>query len=82
MKNEDKSVSKTPPSLWVEKYKPVSLGKIVGQAGAASCAKKLLNWLKGWEANQGGPKETRKKGAWKGGKIDDPTGASLRFETE
>ena len=44
---------RTPPSLWVEKYKPASMGKIVGQNGAASCAKKLFNWLEAWEKNQG-----------------------------
>ena len=48
---------KTPPQLWVEKYKPQTLGKIVGQSGAASCAKKLLNWLRDWQKNQGCSKE-------------------------
>lgn len=68
----------TPPELWVEKYKPKNLGKIVGQNGAASCAKKLLNWLRDWEKNQGVPKDQRPKPKWTGAKLDDPTGASLR----
>ena len=71
-------VEKTPPALWVEKYKPASMGKIVGQGGAASCAKKLYNWLQAWEKNQGCPKDQRPKAGWKGGKPDDPTGASCR----
>ena len=52
---------KTPPALWVEKYKPASMNKIVGQTGAQSCAKKLFNWLTNWESNQGCPIESRKK---------------------
>ena len=68
----------TPPELWVEKYKPKNLGKIVGQNGGASCAKKLLNWLRDWEKNQGVPKDQRPKPKWTGAKLDDPTGASLR----
>ena len=36
------------------------------------CEKTWIGWRA--EANQGGPKETEKKGAWKGGKLDDPTG--------
>ena len=45
-----------PPQLWVDKYKPVTLSKIVGQSGAASCSKKLLNWLRDWQKHQGVPK--------------------------
>ena len=68
----------TPPELWVEKYKPKNLAKIVGQNGAASCAKKLLNWLRDWEKHQGVPKDQRPKPKWTGAKLDDPTGASHR----
>ena len=67
-----------PPALWVEKYKPASMNKIVGQTGAQSCAKKLFNWLSNWETNQGGSKESRKKAKWSGGKLDDPSGGSAR----
>lgn len=34
--------------LWVEKYKPKSMNKIIGQIGEKSNANKLLNWLKNW----------------------------------
>ena len=75
---EESKPNLTPPELWVEKYKPKNLGKIVGQSGGASCAKKLLNWLRDWEKNQGVPKDQRPKPKWTGAKLDDPTGASLR----
>ena len=75
---EESKPNLTPPELWVEKYKPKNLGKIVGQNGGASCAKKLLNWLRDWEKNQGVPKDQRPKPKWTGAKLDDPTGASLR----
>lgn len=34
--------------LWVDKYKPKAMSKIIGQAGEKSNANKLLNWLKNW----------------------------------
>ena len=34
--------------LWVEKYKPKSMNKIIGQLGEKSNANKLLNWLRNW----------------------------------
>ena len=69
---------KTPPSMWVEKYKPQEFKKIVGQSGGASCANKLLSWLKNWQNNQGVPKDQRPKPKWTGKGMDDPTGASFR----
>ena len=52
---------KTPPAMWVEKYKPKEFKKIVGQNGAASCANKLLTWLKNWHTHQACPKDQRPK---------------------
>ena len=34
--------------LWVDKYKPQTMNKIIGQLGEKSNANKLLNWLKNW----------------------------------
>jgi hypothetical protein len=34
--------------LWVEKYKPKLMTKIIGQGTEKSNANKLLNWLKNW----------------------------------
>lgn len=34
--------------LWVDKYKPKTMNKIIGQLGEKSNANKLLNWLKNW----------------------------------
>ena len=68
----------TPPSQWVDKYKPAEFKKIVGQTGAASCANKLMAWLKNWEKNQNCPKDQRPKPKWTGKGLDDPTGASFR----
>ena len=34
--------------LWVDKYKPKAMNKIIGQLGEKSNANKLLNWLKNW----------------------------------
>ena len=34
--------------LWVEKYKPKSINKVIGQTDPKSNANKLLNWPKNW----------------------------------
>ena len=68
----------TPPKMWVEKYKPAGFNKIVGQAGAASCANKLMTWMKNWEKYQSCPKDQRPKPVWTGKGLADPTGASFR----
>ena len=38
--------------LWVDKYKPQSTNKIIGQQGEKCNAKKLLHWLKSWHKNR------------------------------
>lgn len=35
--------------LWVDKYKPKAMNKIIGQGTEKSNANKLLNWLKNWQ---------------------------------
>lgn len=43
--------------LWVEKYKPQSSKKIVGQQGEKSNVKKLTDWLNNWAKNNDGSKK-------------------------
>ena len=38
--------------LWVDKYQPKSLDKVVGQHGPASPANKLLKWLQNWHTDR------------------------------
>lgn len=38
--------------MWVNKYKPKSVAKIVGQNGAQSSASKLRMWLDNWYKNK------------------------------
>ena len=35
--------------LWVDKYKPTTMAKIIGQGTEKSNANKLFNWLKNWD---------------------------------
>lgn len=44
-------------SLWVEKYKPQSSKKIIGQQGEKSNVNKLIHWLKNWYKNNAGSKK-------------------------
>ena len=55
--------------MWVEKYKPAEMKKIVGQSGNASCVNKLQAWLKDWQKHQGGPKDQRPKAKFAGTKC-------------
>ena len=48
--------------LWVDKYKPINIGKIIGQQGDKSNAKKLQYWLQNWEKFHGS--EPQKTGGW------------------
>lgn len=38
----------------VEKYRPKTMGKIIGQHGDKSNARKLYTWLSNWHKNQSG----------------------------
>lgn len=59
--------------LWVEKYKPKSMNKIIGQTDSKSNANKLLNWLKNWNKFNN-PKEGEKaKKVW-----NDDIGSSFK----
>ena len=67
--------------MWVEKYKPAEMKKIVGQGGNASCANKLQAWLCQWERHQGKgvSKDKRPKPKFTGAKgAIDPTGHTFR----
>lgn len=44
-------------SLWVEKYKPQSSKKIIGQQGEKSNVNKLIYWLNNWYKNNTGSKK-------------------------
>jgi replication factor C subunit 1 len=74
-----KDENSNPAIMWVEKYKPAEMKKIVGQSGNASCANKLQAWLKDWQKHQGGPKEKRPKAKFAGARgAIDPTGHTFR----
>ena len=60
--------------LWVEKYKPLSMAKIVGQGGEKSNANKLFQWLKNWQKWHGGDKTSTAKKPWN----DQDTGSSFK----
>lgn len=57
------STSHSESDLWVEKYKPKAMNKIIGQTGERSNANKLLNWLKNWQKYHG-PGSAGVKKAW------------------
>lgn len=38
--------------MWVNKYKPKTLGRIINQNAPQSCANKLKNWLTNWHKNK------------------------------
>jgi replication factor C subunit 1 len=58
--------------LWVEKYRPKQMTKIIGQLGEKSNANKLFNWLKNWQKYHG-PNPLPKK-SWN----DQDTGTSFK----
>ena len=60
--------------LWVDKYKPLSMAKIVGQGGEKSNANKLFQWLKNWQKWHGGDKTSTAKKPWN----DQDTGSSFK----
>jgi replication factor C subunit 1 len=64
--------------LWVEKYKPTSFNKIIGQNTEKSNANKLLNWLKNWQNNHLSASEdkSKPKKSWNG--SNDDQGGSFK----
>ena len=51
--NADKSaVNNVENEMWVNKYKPKTLSKIINQNTPQSCANKLKNWLTNWHKNK------------------------------
>jgi replication factor C subunit 1 len=70
--------SKEASLLWVDKYKPTSFSKIIGQNTEKSNANKLLNWLKNWQSSHlsaSDEKSKPKKSAYGGG---DDQGANFK----
>lgn len=60
MKNSPQSdIISNDCSPWVEKYKPDSTKKIIGQQGDKSNVKKLTNWLNDWYKNNTGNKKPK-----------------------
>ena len=73
IKSEPKIAEDTPSQvqvnesslLWVDKYKPVSIAKIIGQQGDKSNAKKLQYWLQNWNKFHGSDATPQtNKGGW------------------
>lgn len=60
--------------LWVEKYKPTSFTKIIGQNTEKSNANKLLNWLKNWQKFHQITGDSKAKKTWN----DQETGSSFK----
>lgn len=56
-----KEISDNISQLWVDKYKPVKMSKIIGQTTDKSNAVKLFNWLKNWQKNHGADSKSVKK---------------------
>lgn len=56
-----KELSDNVSQLWVDKYKPAKMSKIIGQTTDKSNAVKLFNWLKNWQKNHGTDSKSVKK---------------------
>lgn len=67
--NKTQTTKKVADEMWVDKYKPQTVGKIIGQHTPKSCANKLIYWLNHWVQN----KEIKPKFGSK-----NETGAGLR----
>lgn len=50
--------------LWVDKYKPNSMAKIIGQQGEKSNARKLKYWLENWHKFHSNAEKPASKGGW------------------
>lgn len=57
--------------LWVDKYKPSNMAKIIGQQGDKSNAKKLQYWLKNWHKFHDPSQKGKEGGSAKGWNRDD-----------
>lgn len=57
--------------LWVDKYKPSNMAKIIGQQGDKSNAKKLQHWLKNWHKFHDPSQKSKESGAGKSWNRDD-----------
>ena len=73
MKYEPREVVE-PTLLWVDKYKPVKMNKIIGQTTEKSNAPKLFNWLKNWQKFHGSQEGKTAKKSWN----DQETGSSFK----
>lgn len=61
--------------LWVEKYKPQAMNKIIGQGTEKSNANKLFNWLKNWQKFHGQTNtDSKVKKPWN----DQDTGSTFK----
>lgn len=69
-----KELSDGVSQLWVDKYKPTSMKRIIGQTGESSNAPKLLNWLKNWQKWHGVNADKSAKKGWN----DQNTGSSFK----
>ena len=67
VKKED---SKVETELWVDKYKPKSMAKIIGQNTDTSNAAKLLKWLKNWKKHHASGAAAPAKKPWGSGNDD------------
>lgn len=45
-------VTKIENEMWVNKYKPKTMARIINQNAPQSCANKLKNWLTNWHKNK------------------------------
>ena len=60
----------------MDKYRPLSTQKVIGQQGPNSNAKKLSKWLQEWDANHGGEGARDKRPPHRG--FKDKSGASYK----
>ena len=68
-----KELSDNISQLWVDKYKPTSMKRIIGQTTERSNAPKLFNWLKNWQKFYGANSNGVKK-SWN----DQDTGSTFK----
>lgn len=59
--------------LWVDKYKPKTMNKIIGQSTDKSNASKLMNWLNNWQKWHSHSSDVKVKKVW-----NDQEGSSFK----